>query len=136
LPAPARKNRQILLVYGHHASLERMFGLAEELNKYGSITMPDLPGFGGMESFYKIGEKPTLDNLADYLASFIKLRYKRRRVSILAMSFGFLVVTRMLQRYPELVKKVDVLVSIVGFCHHQDFKMRRRNYWLLRSLSS
>lgn len=131
-PKNSRKRRQILLVYGHHASLERMFGLAEELNKYGAVTMPDLPGFGGMESFYKIGEKPTLDNLADYLAAFVKLRYKRRRVTIMGMSFGFLVVTRMLQRYPELAGKVDMLVSIVGFAHKQDFRFKKHNYLLLR----
>jgi pimeloyl-ACP methyl ester carboxylesterase len=127
-----KKKREILMVYGHHASLERMFGLAEVLNKYGSLTAPDLPGFGGMESFYKIGEKPTLDNMADYLATFIKLAYKRRRVTILAMSFGFLVTTRMLQKYPDLAKKVDLLVSFVGFVHHEDFKLRRRDRLLLR----
>src|SRR5689334_10233567 len=84
LPPPARKKREILLIYGHHASIERMFGLAENLNRYGGVTLPDLPGFGGMQSFYRLNEKPTLDNLADYLASFVKLRYKRQKVSILA----------------------------------------------------
>jgi pimeloyl-ACP methyl ester carboxylesterase len=136
LPARNNKKRNILLIYGHHASLERMFGLAEDLNKYGNITMPDLPGFGGMESFYKIHEKPTLDNMADYLAAFVKMRYKRKRVTIVAMSFGFLVVTRMLQRCPELVKKVDLVVSVVGFAHHQDFKFSKRNFRLLRVTSS
>ncbi len=132
LPAPTDKKREILIVYGHHASLERLFGLAKDLNKYGAVTMPDLPGFGGMESFYKIGEKPTLDNLADYLASFVKLRYKRRKVTIMGMSMGFLVATRMLQRYPQLAKKVDLLVSVVGFVHKDDFKFKRRNYYLMR----
>ncbi len=132
LPPPKGKSREILLVYGHHASIERMFGLAEEFNRYGGVTLPDLPGFGGMESFYKLGEKPTLDNLADYLAAFIKLRYKNRRLTIMGMSFGFLVVTRMLQRYPELAKKVDLLVSIVGFVHKEDFRFNRRTYLLLR----
>lgn len=136
LPAPKGKNREILLVYGHHASLERLFGMAQDLSKYGAITMPDLPGFGGMESFYKIGEKPTLDNLADYLASFVKLRYKRRRVTIMGMSMGFLVATRMLQRYPELAKKVDVLVSVVGFVHKDEFKFKKRNYLLMRVAAS
>jgi pimeloyl-ACP methyl ester carboxylesterase len=85
-----------------------------------------------MESFYKIKEKPTLDNLADYLAAFIKLRYKHKRITIVGMSFGFLVVTRMLQAYPELVDKVDLLVSLVGFAHKDDFKFKRRNYLLMR----
>lgn len=136
LPPPANKKREILLVYGHHASIERMFGIAELLNRYGGVTLPDLPGFGGMEPFYKLGEKPTLDNLADYLAAFMKLRYKRRRVTIMATSFGFVVVTRMLQRYPELVKKVDMLVSFVGFTHKDDFKFKPWEYMTLRSWTS
>ncbi len=132
MPMPKRRKREILFVYGHHASLERQFGLIELLSKYGAVTMPDLPGFGGMESFYKLGEKPTLDNLADYLAAFVKLKYKRKRVTIVAMSFGFAVVTRMLQRCPDLVKKVDLLISLVGFVHHEDFRIKRHNFLMLR----
>jgi len=135
LPPPKHKRREILLLYGHHASIERMAGLAEDINKYGAVTMPDLPGFGGMESFYKLNEKPTIDNLADYLAAFVKMRYKRRRVSILAMSFGFVVATRMLQRYPELAKKVDLMVSIVGFAHTEDFKFSRKNILLTKFIA-
>src|SRR3712207_1180020 len=74
LPAPDTKQaagREILFVYGHHSSLERWWGLIQALNRYGAVTMPDLPGFGGMDSFYKIGKKPTIDNLADYVAAFI-----------------------------------------------------------------
>jgi pimeloyl-ACP methyl ester carboxylesterase len=120
---PKRKNRQreILIVYGHHALIERWWGLIENFNDYGAVTMPDLPGFGGMDSFAKIGRKPTIDNYADYLAAFIKLKYRRRRVTIAAISFGFVVTTRMLLRYPELAKKVDLMVSIVGFMHQDDF---------------
>lgn len=136
IPPKGAKKREILLIYGHHASIERMFGLAEDLHKYGGVTLPDLPGFGGMESFYKLGEKPTLDNMADYLAAFVKLFYKRRRVTIIAMSFGFLVTTKMLQKYPELTKKVDLLVSVVGFAHKDDFKFTKRNYNLMRYSSS
>jgi len=132
LPASTKKNREILLLYGHHASIERMQGLAEVLQPYGNITLPDLPGFGGMDSFYRSGRKPTLDNLADYLAAFIKMRYKRRRISILAMSFGFAVTTRMLQRNPDIAKRVDVLVSIVGFAHHEDFKFSGWSYYGMR----
>lgn len=120
------RQREILLLYGHHALLERWWGLVENLNEYGSVTMPDLPGFGGMDSFAKIGRKPTLDNYADYLAAFVKLRYRRRRVTIVGISFGFVVATRMLQKYPELAKKVDILVSMVGFMHRDDFHFPRR----------
>ena len=121
LPAPPKYKREILFVYGHHSTLERWWGLVQDLNQYGAVTMPDLPGFGGMDSFYKIGEKPTLDSMADYLAAFVKMHYKRRKVTIAGLSWGFLVATRMLQRYPDLVGKVDMLVSVVGFAHHDDF---------------
>jgi pimeloyl-ACP methyl ester carboxylesterase len=130
LPAPARKKREILFIYGHHTSLERIFGVAEFLNKYGAVTVPDLPGFGGMESFYKIGEKPSLDNMADYLAAFVKLRYKNKRFTVAGSSLGFVIVTRMLQKYPEIAKKVDILVSIAGFAHKDDFIFKRRNFYI------
>jgi pimeloyl-ACP methyl ester carboxylesterase len=124
-----RRDVEILLVYGHHASLERWWGLALALRHYGTVTMPDLPGFGGMDSFYKIGKKPTIDNLADYLAAVVKLRYKRKRIVIIGMSFGFVIATRMLQRYPELSKKVLLLVSIVGFAHKDDFTFSKVRYY-------
>jgi len=126
MPGPKGRNREILFVYGHHSSLERWFGLTQNLNRYGVVTMPDLPGFGGMDSFYKLGEQATIDNLADYLAAFIKMRYKRRRVSIAGMSLGFVIVTRMLQRYPELAKKVDLLISLAGFAHKDDFTFSKQ----------
>jgi pimeloyl-ACP methyl ester carboxylesterase len=139
MPAPKPGGREMLVVYGHHASLERWWGLVQNFNAYGAVTMPDLPGFGGMDSFYKIGQKPTVDNLADYLAAFVKLRYKRRRIVIVGISFGFVVATRMLQRYPDLAKKVDLIISAVGFVHHDDFrftKIRMFNYRLLSKLFS
>lgn len=88
--------------------------------------MPDLPGFGGMNSLYKIGKTPDIDTLADYLAAFIKLHYKRGKVTIIGLSFGFVIATRMLQRYPDLVKKVDLLISVVGFTHYDDFAFSKR----------
>lgn len=77
---------------------------------------------------YKIGQKPTLDALADYLATFVKLHYKRRRLTIAGLSFGFIVATRMLQRYPDLASKVDLLVSVVGFAHQDDFTFTKRRH--------
>lgn len=132
MPAPKKYNREILFVYGHHSSLERWWGVVQDLNQYGAVTVPDLPGFGGMESLYKIGEKPDLDTMADYLAAFIKLRYKRRRISIAGLSYGFLVVTRMLQRYPDIAKRVDMLVSVVGFAHYEDFIFGKPRFLMYR----
>ncbi|MDZ7744140.1 MAG: alpha/beta hydrolase [Candidatus Saccharibacteria bacterium] len=134
MPARGRKKLEILYVYGHHSSLERWWGMIELLNQYGSVTAPDLPGFGGMDSLYKIGEKPTLDTMADYLAAFIKLRYKRKRIVIVGLSYGFVVATRMLQRYPQLAKKCDMVVSIVGFTHHSEFTFSRPRMLAYRAL--
>jgi len=132
MPAPTKlkgnKKREILLIYGHHASIERVYGIAEAFNDFGAVTVPDYPGFGGMESFYKLGMKPTLDNMADYMAAFVKLRYKGKKITIIGMSLGFVIATRMLQRYPELVQKVDVLVSMVGFSHKYDFTFTKSRY--------
>jgi len=130
MPAPKGKKREILFVYGHHSSLERWWGVAQELNRYGTVTIPDLPGFGGMESFYKIGLTPTIDNLADYLAAFVKLRYKHKKVAIAGLSFGFVVVTRMLQRCPDLADKVELLVSVVGFTHRDDFNFSKSRHFM------
>jgi pimeloyl-ACP methyl ester carboxylesterase len=87
--------------------------------------MPDLPGFGGMDSFYVLHEKPTLDNMADYLATYIRLHYKKQPITICAMSWGFLVTTKMLQKYPEIAMQVNLLISFVGFSNVSDFKMSK-----------
>jgi len=128
MPAKNSNKRQILVLYGHHATLERWWGLVQNFQDLGSVTMPDLPGFGGMDSFYKIGKDASLDNYADYMAAFIKMRYKRRKVTIIGISWGFLIATRMLQRYPELVSRVEFLVSASGFMRYDDFIFTKRRY--------
>src|SRR5918999_1439059 len=69
LPAPAGKETHlpILLIYGHHSSLERMYSAAKAFNAYSRVTVPDLPGFGGMPSLTTVHKAPNIDNLADYL---------------------------------------------------------------------
>jgi pimeloyl-ACP methyl ester carboxylesterase len=131
VPSSEKPKTEILFIYGQHSSLERWWGLLTYLSHYGNVTAPDLPGLGGMTSFYTVKQKPTIDSFADYLAAFVKLRYKRKKVVIVAVSFGFVIVTRMLQRYPELTKKVTVLVSLVGFTHSNEFtfKKTRRVYY-------
>ena len=124
LPAPeGYHQRSILLIYGHRATLERNLGLALDVNRYGRVVMPDLPGFGGMDSFYKLAKQPTIDNYADYLAEFIKRYYNQPHLVVVGFSFGFLVVTRLLQRHPDLVKRVELLISIAGFVDRRGFKL-------------
>src|SRR5690606_17005732 len=115
IPASGKGKKQTVLIYGIHSSHERMYSMALFLSEYGSVTMPDLPGIGGMDSFYSIGRKPTLDEYADYLYTVLKTRGLQQHVTIVAMSFGFLVVTRMLQRHEDARGWFDDIISFVGF---------------------
>jgi pimeloyl-ACP methyl ester carboxylesterase len=135
MPAKTRTKREILFIYGMHSSLERWFGVAEELNKLGSVTMPDLPGYGGMTPLYRIGQTPTIDALADYLAAFIKLRYRNKKFVIIGMSLGFPIVTRMLQKYPAMSKQVQLLISLVGVAHKDDFAFTKSRFRLYKLTS-
>lgn len=131
MPPPAGSEREALVIYGHHSSLERLFSFAKVINDDIGITMPDLPGFGGMDSLYAIGEKPDLNTMADYIASIVKLRYKKnQRFSILGVSYGFIAITRMLERYPDIAARVDMLISVVGFTHKDEFTFSRTRYRL------
>lgn len=121
LPAKFAGQREIVFIYGQHSSLERWWGLAQAFNEMGGVTMPDLPGFGGMATLYSIGKDAGVDNLADYLATFFKTKLKPQKVTVVAMSLGFVIATRMLQRHPELKKRVELLVSVVGFSCYGDF---------------
>ncbi|CAN5445444.1 hypothetical protein BH10PAT3_BH10PAT3_2770 [soil metagenome] len=136
MPPPKGKKRETLLIYGHHSSLERLYSLAQVVNDDAGVTMPDLPGFGGMDSFYTIGEKPDIDTMADYLASVVKLRYRGQRFSIIGISYGFTVATRMLERYPDIATKADLLISVVGFAHKDDIVFSRARYLFYRYTAS
>ena len=114
-------SNEILFVGDLSADLEYWRGLIRALAEYGNVSSPDLPGIGGMTSFYKIGKRPTLNNYADYLSSFVKMRYKRRRIVIVAVGFGFVIATRMLANSPDIAKKVKLLVSLGGYADHEDF---------------
>jgi pimeloyl-ACP methyl ester carboxylesterase len=132
-PAQNKKARglHILFVHGSHSSLERMKGVAEMMVEYGNFCLPDLPGFGGMDHFYSIGEKPTTDSYADYLAAFIKLHYgSRKKFVLVGYSMGFMVVTRMLQKYPELTKQIIDVVSVAGLVHKDNFSFTSRRKML------
>ena len=132
LPAAKASKRELLIIYGWQTSLEQWWPLAVELQRYGNVTMPDLPGFGGMQSFYRIHERPSLDNMADYLAAFVKLRYRSKRLTIFGIAYGFTVVTRMLQRYPDLAKKVDVVISLGGLARYDDLSLSAPKRWFYR----
>lgn len=129
LPSKKSGGLPFLLVYGHHSSLERMYSIAQAFSEFGPVIMPDLPGFGGMMSLPKVGEEPSLDNLADYLADFIRQHFGGKPFRAVGMSLGFVLLVRMLQRHPDLQPQVKLLVSAAGFTHGNDFALtpsRRR----------
>lgn len=137
--ARSDQSQPILLIYGIHSSLERMYSTADFLSDLGPVTMIDLPGIGGMDSFYSIGLKPTLDTYADYLYSALKSLKLGDGVRVVAMSFGFLVVTRMLQKHPDSQAWFDDVISFVGFGRTSDFndyKRKHRNYLPLSNIFS
>lgn len=114
----------LLLVYGVHASLERMYSTAQFHSSYGQVWMPDMPGFGGMDSFYKVGLKPSIESYADYLYTVVKAyKLDKKKLRIFAMSFGFLLATRMLQKHPELSDNIEFVISFVGFGRTADFSL-------------
>lgn len=122
IPAVHGSDQQILLIYGIHSSHERMYTMAKFLSNYGTVTLPDLPGIGGMDSFYMRSRRPSIDLYADYLYTFLKIRGLNQNVKVVAMSFGFLVVTRMLQRHPDSRTWFESVISFVGFGRSTDFK--------------
>jgi pimeloyl-ACP methyl ester carboxylesterase len=126
----------ILMFHGHHSSLERLAGVADLLSEYGNFCLPDMPGFGGMDPLRKVGLKPTIDNLADYMAAFIKLKYgSNKKFVVVGYSFGFLVLTRMLQKYPHLQKQCVDVIGLAGLLHRDEivFSKRRRVFYMTSS---
>jgi pimeloyl-ACP methyl ester carboxylesterase len=134
LPSINGAKNNFLLIYDALSSLDEWKPYIDALNKYGSVTCIDLPGFGGMESFYRIGEKPTLDIYADYIAAIIKLRLRRRNITLVGVGYGFVIATRMLQKYPEIVIKTKLVISINGFCRYDDLASTKSKRYLLSPL--
>lgn len=130
-----KTRRKIVLIYGHHSSLERVHSIASVLADYGTVSVPDLPGFGGMDPLYKIGLEADFDTIADYLAAYIKTSFKKERFTLAAFSIGFAITTRMLQKYPEIASQVDLLISVAGFSKRDDFKLSRKIQFTYRTLS-
>lgn len=135
IPAGGHKNHNILIVYGHFGTLSNYLGLAKDLAKYGNVTVPELPGFNNHQSLYKIHDKPTIDELAEYLATVVNYRFRKRKVTIVGVGFGGVIITRMLQRHSSIARKVNTVISIDGMAHHDDLNSlsshKRRLYALL-----
>lgn len=121
-----KKQHQILYVYDLLDTLEESWGLIQNLRNYGIVTAVDLPGIGGMTSFNKIKHPINIDAFADYLAAFIKLRFKKHKIIAVGNGFGFVVITRMLIRYPSLSSKIKFIININGQIHYDDLLISSR----------
>ena len=135
LPMPKRKSKTFVVLSGQHAAHERMYSIAQAINDYGEVYLPDLPGFGGMTSFYKIGKRPTWDNYADYLYTFLKTHNLREDIWFFASSFGAQVMTRMLEKYPDSQAWVKQPIAFVGFAAGSNFHMSKAYRGLILAIS-
>ncbi len=136
LPKPNKRSRSVLLVYGLGSSLERVYPVAKTLNKSAAVIVPDLPGFGGMDGMHKIGMQPSLNNLADYIAALVKLQFPRQRFVIAGLDFGFAVVDRLLRNYPDIAKRVDLVISLAGTTDWRELQMPRSRVYGQRIVST
>src|ERR1035438_8155132 len=140
IPGSAQKNHNILFVYGHFGTIANYFSLANDLSKYGNITVAELPGFNNHQSLYKIHDKPTIDELAEYLATIVNYRFRKSKLTIVGVGFGIVIVTQMLQRHASLARKVNIVISIDGMAHHDDLislsRHQRRGYAILLRILS
>jgi len=125
MPPKNEKSKKFVVLYGQHSAIERMYSIAEFINDYGEVYLPDLPGFGGMDSFYKKGLKPSYDNYADYLYTFLKSQNLTNDVWFFANSLSSQILTRMLQKHPDAQAWVGKNIAFVGFASKRNFHVSR-----------
>ena len=117
MDAPSRgdasPNISVIFIYGHHALIERWWGLIAQLREYGRVIAPDLPGFGGMSPC--AGDEDLIDQLAQHVKLVIDKMAPTGDLILAGVSFGFAVLTRLLECFPELIPRVRLLVSFSGF---------------------
>lgn len=126
-PSKQNPKNNILIVYDIDSNIEKWWGLVISLSRFGNVTMMDLPGMGGMDSFYRIKKLPTIDNYGNYLAAFIKLRFRRKRLHLIGIGYGVSIITSMLNQNDDLVRKFISINSINGYTHRDDFVMTKFN---------
>lgn len=118
------KTRVFVLVYGQHASLERLEPLIAVFRQFGDVYAVDNPGFGGMEPSYKIGKYPDLHFQADHLHHFITTCLpQHKRLTIIGISYGFQIVTQLLHDFPELQPRTEHVVNMVGCLSYKELDM-------------
>lgn len=123
-PAKAKNaKRTFVIVYGQHSILERIQPIAETLTSLGDVYVVDNPGFGGMDSAFRINLYPDLELYAGHLEHFISEYIPAgRQLTLLGISYGFQMTTELLLNYPKIKNRVETTVSFVGFVHPDNFE--------------
>jgi len=118
----ATATRTFVVVYGQHASIERLIPIVEALREFGDVYVADNPGFGGMEAAYKVGNYPDLPFYAAHLNHFITEHIPAdRQLTLLGISFGFQMITELVANYPAVAARTETAISFVGFVNPGDF---------------
>lgn len=116
--------RVFLVIYGQHATIERLLPTVEALSQYGTVYLVDTPGFGGMESPYRVGEQPTLNFYDGHLKHiFDTLLPRDKRITIFGISYGLQLASHFLAHHPDYVERIEDVVSFVGLVSHTNFRI-------------
>ncbi|MCW1908532.1 MAG: alpha/beta hydrolase [Candidatus Saccharibacteria bacterium] len=116
--------RVFVIVYGQHASLERLEPLVTIFRTYGDVYVVDNPGFGGMDPAYSIGKYPDLHFQAGHVHNFIdNYLPKDKQLTIIGISYGFQIVTQLLEDFPDLQTRTEDVVNMVGCLSYRDLDM-------------
>lgn len=104
----AGKGPLLFLVHGIAGFLEEWEPAMEILSEKYRVIALDLPGHG-------LSEKPdieyTVDNLTDYLRSFI-LSFTPEKINLAGHSLGGSICLNLVLRYPEIVKRLIIINSV------------------------
>ncbi len=130
-PKKPELKRVFLVIYGQHASIERSLPLVEALSNFGTVYLADNPGFGGMQSAYKAGSKPSLDFYADHLKNvYDNYLPQDKKVTLFAISFGLEMANAFLDKYPQYIGRTEDVLSFVGLASKRNLRIS----WRLRAL--
>jgi len=138
MPAATEKaKRTFVILYGQHATLERIEPIVKALTRYGDVYAVDNPGFGGMDAAYKIKEHPTLEFYSGHLKHFISEYIPAdRQLTLMGISYGFQIIANTLGEDKELCSRVEMAISFVGFVSYRDFDMPLAYSLFLKSFLS
>jgi len=126
---------QIIIFGGFLSSAEKHFGLLEYLRDYGTVNYLDLPGYGGMDSFYSIDQDSTVDNYGDYIYSVLKTLRLKGRPTIIALGSSIEYVNNLVSRYPTVASRSKEVLWIKGIDAVVNGGSRTSNSALLRLAS-